>query len=412
MHTDVLFLWLFQLWMGAHIKAPSLVRGLEQPLSLREYIQIYPRETLSDKLREVFGSDELPFLFKVLAVGKALSIQAHPDKTLASKLHIKSPHLYSDPNHKPEMAIAFDRECHALVGFRPTEEIAFFLNNVPEFRDLVGVEIAEQFVTTIALTHRSLSESDRKTLLQRLFTRLMTSSNEQVTRMLHHHIARIAERIQEETHPLLSETYPCVLSLYRDFPDDVGVWCVYMLNHVHLAPLEAIYLEVNEPHAYLGGTFIECMATSDNVVRAGLTSKFKDVEVLCDMLTYECRPAIDHLWLPQRFDHVVQENLTIHLHVYQPKCREFRVLHLSTYSQETALFSIPSADVCFDGPCLMLVVEGSSDHYVRWQHLSFPLAFGNIFFIAAGIFHHLQMGLKADKPLTLFIASSSGLKGH
>ncbi len=36
---------------------------------------------------------------------------------------------------------------------------------------------------------------------------------------------------------------------------------------------------------------VECMACSDNVVRAGLTPKFKDVPVLCDMLIYNCKEA-------------------------------------------------------------------------------------------------------------------------
>ena len=49
---------------------------------------------------------------------------------------------------------------------------------------------------------------------------------------------------------------------------------------------QALYLAANEPHAYISGDCVECMATSDNVVRAGLTPKFKDVDVLCNMLTY------------------------------------------------------------------------------------------------------------------------------
>jgi mannose-6-phosphate isomerase len=41
------------------------------------------------------------------------------------------------------------------------------------------------------------------------------------------------------------------------------------------AVLQAIYLAANEPHAYLSGQIMECMATSDNVVRAGLTPKLR-----------------------------------------------------------------------------------------------------------------------------------------
>ena len=56
------------------------------------------------------------FVFKVLSVAKALSIQAHPDKELAKTLHKLHPDLYKDDNHKPEMALAMS-EFEALCGF-------------------------------------------------------------------------------------------------------------------------------------------------------------------------------------------------------------------------------------------------------------------------------------------------------
>ena len=90
--------------------------------------------------------------------------------------------------------------------------------------------------------------------------------------------------------------------------DLIGIWSVYFLQHFTLQPGEALFLPANGPHAYLYGgimllmqyetlqnvkasiTFadcVECMANSDNVVRAGLTPKFKDVDVLTNMLTFE-----------------------------------------------------------------------------------------------------------------------------
>lgn len=39
--------------------------------------------------------------------------------------------------------------------------------------------------------------------------------------------------------------------------------------------VQAMYLAANVPHAYLSGEAVECMATSDNVVRAGLTPKLR-----------------------------------------------------------------------------------------------------------------------------------------
>lgn len=49
---------------------------------------------------------------------KALSIQAHPNKALAEKLHREDPLLYRDNNHKPEIALAVT-PFQALCGFVP-----------------------------------------------------------------------------------------------------------------------------------------------------------------------------------------------------------------------------------------------------------------------------------------------------
>lgn len=72
-----------ELWMGTHINAPSKLKS---------------GKPLSDVIN-------LPFLFKVLSINKALSIQAHPDKSLAEKLFSERPDVYKDDNHKPEMAV-------------------------------------------------------------------------------------------------------------------------------------------------------------------------------------------------------------------------------------------------------------------------------------------------------------------
>ncbi|KAF5193483.1 Mannose-6-phosphate isomerase [Thalictrum thalictroides] len=85
----------------------------------------------------------------------------------------------------------------------------------------------------------------------------------------------------------LTDKEEMVLQLDKQYPNDVGVISAFLFNYVKLNPGEALYLGANEPHAYLSGECIECMATSDNVVRAGLTPKLRDVPTLCSMLTYK-----------------------------------------------------------------------------------------------------------------------------
>jgi len=80
-----------------------------------------------------------------------------------------------------------------------------------------------------------------------------------------------------------------ILRVEKDYPGDVGIFSIYFLNYVRITadmPCRYIYCAPDEPHAYLKGDAVECMAISDNVVRAGLTKKHKDVDTLLEMLTY------------------------------------------------------------------------------------------------------------------------------
>ena len=60
-----------------------------------------------------------------------------------------------------------------------------------------------------------------------------------------------------------------------------------LLNHVRLAPGEAIWMPAGNLHAYLRGAGVEIMAASDNVLRGGLTPKRVDVDELLRVLRFE-----------------------------------------------------------------------------------------------------------------------------
>lgn len=84
---------------------------------------------------------------------------------------------------------------------------------------------------------------------------------------------------------------------------------------VKLNPGQAIYLPANEPHAYVSGELVECMAASDNVIRAGLTPKLRDTEVLCSSLTYT-------QGLPQVLE---GDSIDTYVKSYSPPFDEFEV---------------------------------------------------------------------------------------
>lgn len=107
----------------------------------------------------------------------------------------------------------------------------------------------------------------------------------------------------------------------QDFPDDVGTLCLFFLNLVRLQPGQAIYLGANEIHAYLDGECVECMACSDNVIRAGLTPKYKDVEQLVSSVIFDGAAAQSKLFMPFRIDDSVQ--------VFIPPVDDFAVMHVN-----------------------------------------------------------------------------------
>ncbi|KAG0461566.1 hypothetical protein HPP92_021499 [Vanilla planifolia] len=351
-----------ELWMGTHESGPSFVEFgvLQEPVTLKKWVEENPT-VLGEKVVERWGKD-IPFLFKVLSVRKALSIQAHPDKELAKLLHEARPELYKDANHKPEMAIALS-DFKALCGFVSVKELKDVLANVPEIVELVGTENACVFMN---IEEQDGHEEVRaaQTALKSIFTSLVTASKEAVSKV----VKKLGDRlIMEQKVRTLTEKEELVLLLEKQYPADVGVISVFFFNYVHLRPGEALYIGANEPHAYVFGECIECMATSDNVVRAGLTPKYRDVGTLCSMLTYKqgC-PEI----LPG-------EPLSPFITRYRPTFDEFEVERYLLPSGEFLVLSeIP-------GPCIVIVLSGEG--WLQMGSLNEDVSVGNIFFVPAKV---------------------------
>jgi len=269
-----------ELWMGTHPSGPSyVVLGEDDKVPLKEYLKAHPQALGSEPSAE----GDLPFMFKVLSISKALSIQAHPDKRLAEQLHASRPQVYKDGNHKPEMAISLT-DFEALCGFRPLEELVAHLVLYPELRALVGEE--EQALLEKAAGEGAGEEEEREAL-KAVFSSYMHASEERTTEQVAVLAARLEGKEKRETADDLEKL---ILRLLAHFPGDRGVFGPFFLNYVRLGPGKAFVMQANEPHAYLSGDILECMACSDNVVRVGLTPKYRDVPTLLGMLTYASGP--------------------------------------------------------------------------------------------------------------------------
>ncbi len=265
-----------ELWMGAHPKAPSKVEidsGTLQPLG--EYIAADPETRLGRRVSARFGG-RLPFLFKILAVDTALSIQAHPTREQAREGFEREERSgiaidafernYRDKNSKPELIVAMG-EFWALRGFRPLSEI----------KDLLGQTGCSEILKR---AFEAVSLPDEERAYDALLQALLEIPEEDADVLLQT-VDQIAQTKRQD--PL----WYWVHELLRSFPRDLGSIAPLYLNLIKLRPGEGMFLPAGELHAYLRGSALEIMASSDNVLRGGLTSKYIDREELRRVLRFE-----------------------------------------------------------------------------------------------------------------------------
>lgn len=252
-------------WYGAHAAGPS---------------RLDDGETLDALLARsgsswLGASAELPFLVKLLAADRPLSIQVHPDARQAARGFARedaagvprdAPHrCYRDPHPKPELLLALE-PFEALCGFRGPEEISALLA-----RHAVLAPLADAFAP---------HQEGYRALVARWFE----FSEDEVRRCQ----SSLLDALAGQT--LLTASERVCLDVVEHWPGDLradrGLLFTMLLEHLRLAPGEAIYLRAGVPHAYLRGAGLEVMAASDNVLRAGLTEKHVAPDELLDIVRF------------------------------------------------------------------------------------------------------------------------------
>lgn len=322
-----------ELWFGAHPHDPSPAPSLGATLD--QLIAADPAGQLGAATAAQFGG-RLPYLLKVLAAEKALSIQVHPTREQAAAGFAREQATgvpedapernYRDPNHKPELLCAltpFD----GLCGFRPVPQTLAVLE------DLALPDLA--FLADL------LRGADP---LRTAFTALLTLTDP----------ASLANAVAERVADVRDGPLYGTRLAAEDAPGDVGVLVTLLLNHVRLDAGEAIYLGAGNVHAYLRGTGVEIMANSDNVLRCGLTGKHVDVPELLKITDFTVLD--DPRWpaLGGRFQVPVPDFALTRIEVDEP----------------TGLHD--------DGPCIVLCTSGSVSVG------GVPLAPGHAAFVPAG----------------------------
>ncbi len=324
-----------ELWLGAHPDSPSTVPGGQR---LDQLVADDATRLLGPRVEAAFGP-RLPYLLKVLSAETALSLQVHPnaeqaragfaDEEARGVPQDAPERRYRDPFHKPEMIVALE-PFDALCGLRDPAQTRVLLGTL-EVDDLAWAHL-------LGL----LSHSDSTTALRDSVSWLLGDDERlpELVRAAGQAAAARTDRPEFVTAAELADAYP----------GDPGVLVALLLNRVRLAPGEALYLPAGNIHAYLHGTGIEVMASSDNVLRAGLTPKHVDAAELMRITDFTPRPVP-----------VVVPQSSGPLTMYRPAADEFELAFVTLTGEDAKAWH----DVPVSGPRILLVLEGEVEVSVR-----------------------------------------------
>jgi len=355
-----------ELWLGAHPSAPSKASPWHQhpiplvvdgqparaadfseasanpaaaassSIPLDALIKQFPEQMLGTRVLDKFGP-RLPYLFKVLAADRALSLQVHPASHQARAgfnrenregIPVGAPQrTFHDANHKPEMVVAVT-EFHALAGLRAPRVVLRMLDGLPG-QIFEGIRAA-------------VSQNPNATGLQAALTNLLSRrGDDALAQDLAEALVAVQQRLDQGSQYAVADQ--TAMDLAAQFPGDVGALASYLLNRVTLQPGEAVFLDDGEVHAYLKGLGVEIMANSDNVVRAGLTSKHVNVAALLECMSFHPKMPFH----PEQFE--VGE--VSRAFTYKPPASEFALTMFDLHAGES-LPILPS------GPRIILVLDG------------------------------------------------------
>lgn len=368
-----------ELWMGAHPAASSTVDTPEGQRPLTDVIAADPAAELGKPVLDRFGV-RLPFLLKVLAAQKALSIQVHPTRTQAEVgfadeeargvARGTAERVFVDDWPKPEVLCALT-SFEVLAGLRPAADAARVLGglSVPALDDVVGALTADPRPATVAAALATLLSwpvAERTELVAQVVAAATKASTRQGDEF--------------------AGAYDAVRRMSADHPGDIGLVCSLLLNHLLLEPGQALFMGAGGVHAYIRGTGIELLANSDNVIRAGLTSKHIDVPELLRVMD----PAVPVPVLAGRMESRGVE-------VFDTPVPEFRLRKMSVGDSGESV-AVPA-----DGePRIVLCVEGEAKLSHDGQVLA--LASGASCFLSAD-----DTQVRVSGQATLFLASPGPL---
>ncbi|MEJ1177761.1 MULTISPECIES: mannose-6-phosphate isomerase, class I [unclassified Pseudarthrobacter] len=339
-----------ELWLGAHPTGPATAETPNGPEQLDRVISGDTPRYLGEDVTSRFG--QLPYLVKLLAPARPLSMQVHPNRQMAIAgyqeeerrgIPLDDPQRsFKDEHNKPEMVYAITY-FEGLVGFRAREEIALLLQ-------------------TVAGPLRPASDA----LCQSPGEQGMQSTLEQMLELNALQVKEVLETTTKlaDTHanPTIRAACSTVNELSRLYPQDIGAVISLMLNKVQLQPGQLVFLGDGVPHAYLGGFGLEVMGNSDNVLRLGLTTKHIDVPSMLKALDFNSSGFA--------VETAPSDQIT---HVFEPATPEYALSitrpHLAVGGTTTLPGHGPRVLVCLSGQVTTTTAASNAETVTRGQSL-------------------------------------------
>lgn len=362
-------------WMGDHPNDPSYLMFSDgTSLPLDKLIRTNPKAFLGEEVFRQFG--DLPFLFKVLSASMPLSIQVHPDKAKAKAgfereeargIGLTAPERnYKDKNHKPELAVALS-DFRALCGFRPAQETARLLG--PELTAFFSFSADAFLDSLIRLLKKALSLHDH----EKYQLEAMALKQAETLRQSSNRADRLAgDAVQE---------------CYRHYPHDGGAVSPLFLNLFSLEPGQGLYVSAGVMHAYLSGTILEIMATSDNVIRGGLTQKHIDVDDLIAVIDFAAQPEL------------IQPVTKNAWKIWNTEAHEFTLMEFSAVQQGRTSWSVTGPEILFcNQGSFQIECPAGSASLVEGTSVFIAGSCKNCTLAGTGVAYRAMVPLQKDQP--------------
>lgn len=323
-----------ELWLADLPSFPAYVKDTGDKLNEVIFSNLKP--LFGEELPEYFHC--LPFLPKIVSIARAQPLKIHPNKKLAEILHEKTPNVFRQDQHKPELAIALTR-FDVFAGYRPRSKIeAAFRHPAlePFAPKLTGTGKWSDNATRQAM--RNILKADRETIktAQAAIMRASRSEFGEVS-----YVQDLLPRLQR----CYSEEDPTPL---------IALTC---LKYLELNPGEALYLPADEIHVYLSGNILECMARDETLPGWGCCPSLTPgiIDAWCDAVRPRPLTRADLILACEKTD----RGRNYHTVVYRPDVSEFDIFRIELRPNERELLAGGR------GPGILIVTKGKG--VMRWR---------------------------------------------